>query len=327
MPSFIADAVSGVADVVSDVVGGVANAVGNVIEPVAAVASLVPGPWQIPAIAFNGINSLAHGNILGAVGSAFGYSQLGAAGGVVYDASGMAIDAASVASGATELAGGIAYNAAGQALGNAVDVASQMVSGGSGLFGGANGILPGESGGMPTGILGGTTFGIKNSTLGNIFKAGSSIYQALNAPGVQSPTAAQAGADPYAPYRPEASRMLSNLVSHPEMVYGLPGFNFAQDQGAKQIERANASTGNLASGSTLSSLQLQGAQTAQSWYNNYVNQLSMLSGAKESPLGGQTAYNAAQEATAKARDARQSALLEGLIGNQQSPGLIPSFFG
>ena len=314
----VVDTVGSVVGGVADAVGGVADAVGSVIEPVAAVASFIPGPWQIPAMAFNGINSLAHGNILGAAGSAFGLSGFGGAGSVVYDASGMAIDAASVASGATELAGGLAYSATGQVLGNAMDVASKAVaSNSSGIF---SGILPGESGGIPNGS-GGSIFGMSPSSIGNVLKSAGSIYQAFNQPGVQAPKIAQAGADPYAPYRADAATQLNDLIQNPNKVYGMPGYQFAQQQGQKQIERAAASTGNLAGGGTLNALNQQGASTAQSWYDNYVNKLSMLSGANQSPFNGQQAYNAAQDATAQAKDARQTALLQGV------QGLATSFFG
>ena len=358
MPSFISDVVKGV----GNAIGGVANAVGSVIEPVAAVASFIPGPWQIPAMAFNGINSLAHGNILGAATSAFGMSNLGGFGGLTgfQGAAGATLDA-------TQLSDAVnAYTSAGytadQALGfvaqsagtdastlsgimaggGTLNMANQGLVGYSGGIGGAinsifgqptgaagtaSGILPGESGGMPTGTGGGSTFGIPNSTIGNVLKSAGSIYQSFNAPNVQSPSVAQAGADPYAPYRADAATQLNKLIQNPSMVYGMPGYQFAQQQGQKQIERAAASTGNLASGGTLSALQGQGAQTAQSWYDNYVKNLSTLSGAANNPASGQNAYNFAQDATAQAKDARQTALLQGLMGNQNSPGLIQSFFG
>ena len=331
MPSFIGDVVSGVADAV----GGAVDAIGEIAAPVASIASFVPGPWQIPAIAFNGVNALANGNVLGAAGSAFGLSNMGGfgglfgnTGGVVYDASGMAVDAASVASGAVELAGGKAFDAIGNVLGDAVEVANKVASGGGGfsstinsIFGNpSSSIMPGESGGVPT-SMGGSTFGIPNSQIKNILGAGSAIYNAFNAPDIQAPRIAQAGADPYAPYRADAAAKLNDLIANPNKVYGQPGYQFAQQQGAKQIERAAAATGNLASGHTLSALQEQGAQTAQSWYDNYVKNLSVLSGAANNPASGQNAYNVAQEAKNKAEADQQKNLLMGI------QGLATSFFG
>ena len=353
MPSFIGDVVKGV----GDAIGGVANAVGSVIEPVAAVASFIPGPWQIPAMAFNGINSLAHGNILGAATSAFGMSNLGGFGGLTgfQGAAGDTLNATQLsdAVNAYTSAGYTADQALGfvaQSAGTDASTLSGIMAGGGTLNMAAQGLV-GYSGGIggainsifgqPTGAAGTTagsgtfgsngsgtgtmnnasTFGIPNSTIGNVLKSAGSIYQAFNAPNVQSPSVAQAGADPYAPYRADAATQLNKLIQNPSMVYGMPGYQFAQQQGQKQIERAAASTGNLAGGGTLNALNQQGASTAQSWYDNYVSKLSMLSGANQSPFNGQQAYNAAQDATAQAKDARQTALLQGV------QGLATSFFG
>ena len=347
---FVADVVGGVADAVGSVVGGAVDAIGSVAGPIATIASFVPGPWQIPAMAYNGINALANGNILGAAGSAFGIGKLGGFGGLTgfTGATGATLNASQLSDAVN------AYTAAGytadqalnfvsQAAGTTASTLSGIMSGGgtlnmldqglvgySGGFGGAynsvfgnptgaagSTLVTGESGGIPTG----STFGMSNSTIGNILKAGSSIYQAFNQPDVQAPRIAQAGADPYAPYRASASAELNDLIKNPNKVYGLPGYQFAQEQGEKQIERAAAATGNLASGNTLSSLQQQGAQTAQSWYDNYVKNLSVLSGAAQSPASGQNAYNVAQEAQAQAEKSKQQNLLMGI------QGLATSFFG
>jgi hypothetical protein len=346
MPEFIGDAVSGI----GDAIGGAVDAVSGVLDPLAKVAAFIPGPWQIPAMAYNGINALSEGNILGAAGSAFGISNLGGfsgltgfqgAAGATLDATqlGDAVNAYTSAGYTADQALGFVAQSAGTDVstlagimsgGGTLSMAGQGLVGYSGGFGGAvnsifgqpagsagSGILPGESGGMPNG----STFGINNSTIGNVLKAGSSIYQAFNQPNVQSPTAAQAGADPYAPYRPAAAAELASLIQNPNKVYGMPGYQFAQQQGQKQIERSAAATGNLASGGTLSALQQQGAQTAQSWYDNYVKNLSVLSGAAQNPASGQNAYNAAQEAQAQSKDARNTALLQGI------QGLATSFYG
>lgn len=348
MPSFIGDVVSGV----GDAIGGVVDAVGEIAGPIASVASFIPGPWQIPAMAFNGINSLAHGNILGAAGSAFGLSNLGGfsgltgfqgAAGATLDATQLsdAVNAYTSAGYTADQALGFVSQAAGtdastlagiMAGGGTLNMANQGLVGYSGGLGGAvnsifgqptgaagtaSGILPGESGGIPNG----STFGMNNSTIGNIFKAGAGIYQAFNQPGVQAPKIAQAGADPYAPYRADAAAQLNDLIQNPNKVYGMPGYQFAQQQGQKQIERSAAASGNLASGGTLSALQAQGAQTAQSWYDNYVKNLSTLSGAANNPASGQNAYNYAQESQAQSKDARNTALLQGI------QGLATSFFG
>jgi hypothetical protein len=348
--SFVGDIVSGV----GDVIGGVADAVGSVIEPISAVASFIPGPWQIPAMAFNGLNSLAHGNILGAAGSAFGMSNLGGFSGLTgfTGATGATLDAAQLSDAVnaytsagytadqalgfvSQAAGTDASTLAGiMAGGGTLNMANQGLVGYSGGLGGAvNSIFgnpTGAAGTAGTGVFGsngagmgttGSTFGMSNSTIGNILKSGASLYQAFNQPGVQAPKIAQAGADPYAPYRASAASELNDLIANPNKVYGMPGYQFAQRQGQKQIERNAAAAGNLASGNTLAALQAQGAQTAQSWYDNYVKNLSTLSGAANNPASGQNAYNYAQEAAAQSKDARNTALLQGI------QGLATSFFG
>jgi hypothetical protein len=339
---------------VGDIVSGIADVAGDVLDVVAPVASMIPGPWQIPAMAYNGINSLADGNILGALGSAYGINKLGGfsgltgfqgAAGATLNASqlGDAVKAYTAAGYTTDQALNFVSQAAGtsastlagiMAGGGTLNMAGQGLVGYSGGFGGAvnsifgqpagfsgSSLAAGESGGMIDNVLNGSTFGISNSTIGNVLKAGSSIYQAFNQPNVQAPRVAQAGADPYAPYRPAAAAELNALIQNPNKVYGMPGYQFAQQQGQKQIERSAASTGNLASGNTLNALQQQGASTAQSWYDNYVKNLSVLSGAANSPASGQEAYNMAQQAQSQAEKSRQQNLLMGI------QGLATSFFG
>jgi hypothetical protein len=356
MPEFVGDVFEGV----GDVIGGVADVAGDVLDVVAPIASFIPGPWQLPAMAYNGLNSLANGDILGTIGSAFGIQSLGgfggltgfqgAAGGVMnasqiddvigaYTSAGFGPDDIAQFIGEASGNPGMSFKTISDIAkgGGTLNMAGQGLVGYSGGFGGAvNSIFgnPGGSVGNTTlpdagGVFGnnnagmgtaGSTFGMPNSKIKNIFEAGQSIYQAFNQPNVQAPRVAQAGADPYAPYRPAAAAELNALIQNPNRVYGMPGYQFAQQQGQKQIERSAASTGNLASGNTLNALQQQGASTAQSWYDNYVKNLSVLSGAANSPASGQEAYNMAQQAQAQAEKSRQQNLLMGI------QGLATSFF-
>ncbi len=53
----------------------------------------------------------------------------------------------------------------------------------------------------------------------------------------------------------------------------LPGYQFALDQGAQNVMRNQAATGQLASGATLNALQTQGQGQANQNYTNYLAQL------------------------------------------------------
>lgn len=75
--SFVGDTLEGVGDVIGDVAE---FAVEDVLPIASTVASFVPGPWQAPALAFKGAQSLAGGNPIGAALSfagAGGWSPFG----------------------------------------------------------------------------------------------------------------------------------------------------------------------------------------------------------------------------------------------------------
>lgn len=59
-----------------------------------------------------------------------------------------------------------------------------------------------------------------------------------------------------------------------DAVSNLPGYQFQYEQGAKGLERAAAAKGMLKSANTQLALQEFGQQQAQSYYNNYMQQLS-----------------------------------------------------
>lgn len=77
----IGDALGGAADFVGDAIGGTADFVGDVVgeiaQPVVSIASIVPGPWQVPALAINAGYQATQGNWLGALGSAVGAYGVG----------------------------------------------------------------------------------------------------------------------------------------------------------------------------------------------------------------------------------------------------------
>jgi hypothetical protein len=152
-----------------------------------------------------------------------------------------------------------------------------------------------------------------------------SIYDAFNNTSTgQTPGAAQNNADPYAKYREDAATQLNELMKDPSKVYGMPGYNFAQEEQAKAIQRQASASGQSISGNTLASLQKQSANVAQDWFNNYVNQLSAQSGANQAPAVGQTAYANAANMQSLAAKNKKDQQLEAVLG---LGGALGGFFG
>lgn len=307
MPSFVGDIVGGAADVVGSVVGGVADAVGSVTKALGPVGTIAAAYFGAPYLAPSGFSALSAPSILGGGMTGAGMltsASLGTALGTGGMMAGTLGAGAGLGSSLLSTAGGIGTSSSmltnfGRAL------SSGLSNFGSNL---TSSFLPGESGGMPTGT---STFG----KLSNLIKGGMDVYNALNYGQGQSPTAAQQNADPYAPYRQQAAEKLNALMENPNLVYSLPGYRFAQEQGAKNINRQAAATGQALSGNTLASLQTQSAQTAQNWFDDYVNKLTQQAGATpQNAVSGQSAYSTAADFQAKAEKARQTALLQGIMG-------------
>lgn len=71
----------------------------------------------------------------------------------------------------------------------------------------------------------------------------------------------------------------------------MPGYQFALQQGAQNVDRNAAATGGLQSGGLDTALQAQGQGLAQQNYTNYVNQLMPYLGAANSAAGGIAGVN------------------------------------
>lgn len=141
------------------------------LGPVLAIASVIPGPWQIPAMALGGVNALANDNLVGAIlsfaGAAGGLGGLGGAG----SAAGTAGNVASTAGGGmnwlTSIGDAISglfsgSGAGGMTLGDAslgglVDTGGSLLSGVSGVTGAEGDWWSGVGSG--TGEWGGATGG------------------------------------------------------------------------------------------------------------------------------------------------------------------------
>lgn len=290
--------------IVSGVMGGdvgmgaITGGIGGGIMNVAGMGGGVLGYGQ------NSVSSVFGGaptSIAGSAGTSMGVDQIRQAV-AAYDAAGM---------------NGIQMVA--QATGNTVDAVSGAMAGlsqgittaGQAAFAP---VTSGSLGGLLQGGKGGTL-----STLGNVAQIGSGLYNMMNPP--TAPEAATKAADPWSQYRPQAATQLNQIMNNPNLVYGMPGYQFSQEQGAKEITRARAATGNLSSGNTLASLNQFGQQNAQNWWNQYVNTLGTQAGVSNSGLGVQ-ANQYAQNKNDVSQTAALQNIMAGAVGLSQG-----GFFG
>ena len=310
----------GVVSAIGSVVGGAAKAVGSVVSsvssalgPVLPLAAAAVGlPYLAAPSGFAALEapSILGGGLTGAgmmtagLDTAIGGSLLSTAGGLGVSSAFSGADSfiSSLGGSTSAIPNSSSFSGLLNSLSNVASNTSQS-------------ILPGDQPGLG-GSLGKYT---------NLIKSGMDIYNALNYGQGQSPTVAQQNADPYAQYRSAAAEKLNALMANPNLVYSMPGYKFAQQEKAKAIGRQAAATGQSISGNTLASLQSQSAATAQDWFNNYVNQLTQQAGATpQNAVAGQAAYSLAQDYQAKAEKARQTALLQGIMG---AGSAVSGFFG
>jgi len=316
---FVADIVGGVADAVGSVVGGVVDAVGSVTQALGPVGTLAAAYFGMPYLAPSGFAAMSAPSILG--GGMTGAGMLtsgtlasGIGGSLLSTAGGLGVSSAF--SGANSFINGL-----GGFTSSVPNASSSFGSIANSLSNLGNTITTGESGGIPT--SGSGIGGLSKYT--NLIKSGMSIYDAFNNTSTgQTPQAAQANADPYAKYREDAATQLNQLMNDPSRVYGMPGYNFAQEEQAKAIQRQASASGQSISGNTLASLQKQSANVAQDWFNNYVNQLSAQSGANQAPAVGQTAYANAANMQSLAAKNKKDQQLEAILGLGGARG---GFFG
>jgi len=316
---FVADIVGGVADAVGSVVGGVVDAVGSVADALGPIGTIAAAYFGMPYLAPSGFAALSAPSILG--GGMTGAGMLtsgtlasGIGGSLLSTAGGLGVSSAF--SGANSFINGL-----GGFTSSVPNASSSFGSIANSLSNLGNTITTGESGGIPT--SGSGIGGLSKYT--NLIKSGMSIYDAFNNTSTgQTPQAAQANADPYAKYREDAATQLNQLMNDPSRVYGMPGYNFAQEEQAKAIQRQASASGQSISGNTLASLQKQSANVAQDWFNNYVNQLSAQSGANQAPAVGQTAYANAANMQSLAAKNKKDQQLEAILG---LGGALGGFFG
>jgi hypothetical protein len=327
--------------VVSSVVGA-AGAVGGAIGLTGIAADVVGGALIGGAISgVTGGNPLT-GALTGGIGGGIG-GYLSGAGSVGTGLTGAA-DASLTGVGTTFTsqvtpsilsAGGVDAAAVGAAsnftpsLLQSVDAAGNLTNAGAIAGSNATGLF-GPGGYNPNSLLnkissplsaftGNTGQKTGTGNLASLIGAGANIYNAMNAQTPQSPQAAQAGASPWSQYAGQAASQLNQLNQNPNLVYGLPGYQFQQQQGAQQVNRSAAAAGAGISGGTLAALNQQGQSTASDFFNTRVSQLSQMSGATPQNLvAGQQAYNVAQYNQSAASANQANLLASGLAGLGQS---------
>ncbi len=300
---------------VSDMVDTIAGAAGDL------VGGAVEAVTTNPALAL-----IAGGMTMGATG------LLGAAGAAGTVAEGAA--ATGWAGGSSSLigdfiggSGAFGATAAAEAAGAGMGVGAGWAGGGSLIADFATGAGT-AAGGAGIASQAGSIW----DTAKNVYNTGknvSSIYQGLSnvlSPG-QSPQAAQAGADPYAAYRPAAASALNTLMSNPSQITQTPGYQFGMNQGVQALNRTMAQTGQTQSGGQQVALSQYGQQYAGQQLTAQQETLGKMSGAFQSPSAGQDAYTQAQTNQGKATVAGYQDIAAGLgsiFGNQTSTS---SFWG
>lgn len=159
-----------------------------------------------------------------------------------------------------------------------------------------------------------TAFNMSNENIANLMKAGMGIYGLMTADSGTSPQQARTNADPYAPYRAEAAARLNEVLRNPSLAYSTPGYQARQQMDAQALARLAGSQGIRQSGQTQQALQQQYLNTANDWFNNYVKNLSTLSGASQSPAYGQEAAMNTTQQENKARTAALQTLMQSVGG-------------
>jgi hypothetical protein len=281
--------VSAVASVIGE--GIAADVVGSALTG-AVVSGVVGGDVGVGALT-GGIG----GGIMGGLGMGGGILDYGTKG--VGDVFGSAF-------GTSSIPGGF--------VGSTGEMGSGLLTTAGGL--GASTAGAGAASGLGALSSGGAMGSLKS--IANLAQVGAGVYNLMNPP--QSPGAATQAADPWSKYRTQSAQTLNQLMQNPNMVYGMPGYQFAQQQGAKNIQRQAAATGQAISGGTLASLQEQGANTAQNWFNQYVSTLGQQAGVTNANLGVQ-----AGQFQQNQQNAQQTAALQNIMAG--AAGLSAGFFG
>lgn len=141
--------------------------------------------------------------------------------------------------------------------------------------------------------------------MSNLF---SSIGNFLTGGGSQTAQTGAALADPFASQRPQYQQQLSQLMSNPSSVTNTPGYQFNFNQGETALQRQEAATGNLNSGTADINAVQYGQNYATNTFNTYEQMLAQLAGGNLSQGNAGSVYAGAMQGP-----------------NQATSGLLGSF--
>src|SRR5262249_14323874 len=121
----------------------------------------------------------------------------------------------------------------------------------------------------------------------NLLNFGSGIYGMFEADKLkQLSENAMKASDPFGPYRKQYGDQLLALMSDPNSVTKLPGYQFQFDQGAEAVSRKMASKGYAGSGNLGTALTEYGQNFASSYFDKEATRLATLAGANIGPNFG-----------------------------------------
>jgi len=307
------------------------NVASNVVDPTYGV-NLRPDPYQGLGYSQADIEALKNGTYSGP-------EQAGGGGTPVFPST-QAVDYGMTPTGTP--AGGLTPTGGGLGL-------TQTAAGGAAITGGLAGAagstavpdtVAGEAGASIGGITGAGTSvfdtfldKLSNNPVQTAIKAAQVVsgiasgVNAMNAP--ISPTDAQKMADPFASSRQQYIDKLNALMANPSLAMSQPGYQFALQQGMQGLNRNLSKSGmgtstpgfpgTPASGAAGIAQQKYGQNFALKSYDDYVNQLSALSGATQRPSAGSDAFITAQKAASDAANSGWKSVA------QASGGLLDLF--
>jgi hypothetical protein len=144
-----------------------------------------------------------------------------------------------------------------------------------------------------------------------IVGAGALAYGMATKPSVPG-ALPQSQTDPYGAIggRTQAANQLMQLQANPSMAMSTPGYQQQLQQGQQAQQAAGAASGTLQSGGQANALNQQAQNTFGSYYQNQLNNLSMLSGANQSPASAGNVQYGSQMQSYNAANANSNQMMQ-----------------
>lgn len=148
----------------------------------------------------------------------------------------------------------------------------------------------------------------------------SSIGNILTGGGGDTANKGAALSDPFAGQRGQYQDQLSALMKDPSSVTKTPGYQFNFDQGLEALQRQEAATGNLNSGTADIGAVQYGQNYAKSTFNQYEQMLAQLAGGNLSQGDAGSVYAKANQGSNSATSGLFGSLLSTITGAGGSGG-------